>query len=49
MSAAETSLQKEAGIEDTKASLVEDIMKNGAQLGNRELVEAFVNEDTDMF
>ena len=49
MSAAETSLQKEAGIEDTKASFVEDIMKNGAQLGNRELVEAFVNEDTDMF
>lgn len=49
MSAAETSLQKEAGIEDTKASFVEDIMKNGAQLGNRELVEAFVNENTDMF
>ena len=24
-------------------------MKNGAQLGNRELVEAFVNENTDMF
>lgn len=49
MSAAETSLQKEAGIEDTKASFVEDIMKNGAQLGNRELIETFVNEDTDMF
>ena len=39
----------EAGIEDTKASFVEDIMKNGAQLGNRELIETFVNEDTDMF
>lgn len=49
MSAAETSIQKEEGIEDTKESYVEDIMKNGAELGNKELVEAYVEEATPAF
>ena len=49
MSAAETSLQKEAGIEDSKESFVNDIMKNGAELGNREMVEAFADRNTEVF
>ncbi|MCI5774517.1 MAG: FAD-dependent oxidoreductase [Erysipelotrichaceae bacterium] len=49
MSAAETSIQKEEGIEDSKELFVEDIMKNGANLGNEELVKAFVEEDTAAF
>lgn len=49
MSAAETSIQAEEGIEDSKELYVEDIMKNGANLGNKELVEAFVDEATPAF
>ena len=49
MSAAETSIQEEEGIEDTKESYVQDILKNGANLGNEELIRAYVEEDTAAF
>lgn len=49
MSAAETSLQAECGIEDTKESFVNDIYANGDEKGNLDLIKAFVDEDTDMF
>ncbi len=45
MSGAETVIQELDGIEDTKESYIEDIMSNGAGLGNRELIEIFVEED----
>lgn len=47
MSGAETIIQELDGIEDTKESYIEDILSNGAGLGNRELIEIFVNEDVD--
>lgn len=47
MSGAETVIQELDGIEDTKESYIEDIMSNGAQLGDRELIEIFVDEDVD--
>ena len=49
MSAADTSIQKEAGIVDTDESFAEDIMKNGAQKGNREMVDAFCARNTEVF
>lgn len=52
MSAAETIVQEEDGIEDTLESFVEDIMKTGSDFGgkpNREMVEMFVEEDKDAF
>lgn len=52
MSAAETIVQEEDGIEDTLESFVEDIMKTGSDFGgkpNREMVEMFVKEDKDAF
>ena len=47
MSGAETIIQELDGIEDTKESYIEDILSNGARLGNRELIEIFVDEDVD--
>lgn len=47
MSGAETVIQELDGIEDTKESYIEDILSNGAQLGDREMIEAFVDEDVD--
>lgn len=52
MSAAETIVQEEDGIEDTLESFVEDIMKTGSDFGgkpNREMVEIFVEEDKAAF
>lgn len=49
MSAAETSIQEEEGIEDSKELFVQDILKNGANLGNEDLIRAFVEEDTAAF
>ena len=49
MSAANTSLQAECGIEDSFESYEEDIYNNGAQLGNQEMIKTFVEEDTPMF
>lgn len=47
MSGAETIIQELDGIEDTKESYIEDIMSNGAQLGNKELISIFADEDVD--
>ena len=47
MAGAETVIQELDGIEDTKESFVQDILKNGAQAGNEELIRAFVDEDVD--
>ena len=49
MSAAETSIQKEEGIEDSKELFEADIYKNGAELGDKDLIHAFVEEDTEAF
>ncbi len=48
MSGAETIIQELDGIEDTKESFVQDILKNGAHKGNEELIRKFVDEDVDM-
>lgn len=48
MSGAETIIQEIDGVEDTKESFVQDIMKNGANKGNEELIRKFVDEDVDM-
>ena len=45
MSGAETIIQEIDGVEDTKESYVQDILNNGANLGNEELIRAFVEED----
>ena len=45
MSGAETIIQEIDGVEDTKESYVQDILKNGAYKGNEELIRAFVEED----
>ena len=47
MSGAETIIQEIDGIEDTKESFVQDILKNGAQKGDEELIRTFVDEDVD--
>jgi flavocytochrome c len=47
MSGAETIIQELDGITDTKESYIEDILSNGADLGDRELIEIFVDEDVD--
>ncbi len=47
MSGAETIIQQIDGIEDTKESYVQDILKNGANLGDEELIRAYVEEDVD--
>ncbi len=47
MSGAETIIQELDGIVDTKECYVQDILANGAQLGNEELIRAYVEEDTD--
>ena len=47
MAGAETVIQELDGIEDTKESFVQDILKNGAQAGNEEMIRAFVDEDVD--
>ncbi|MEG0764828.1 MAG: FAD-binding protein [Pseudoflavonifractor sp.] len=52
MSAAETTIQKEDGIADTKESFVQDIIKNGSKYDGKvdeSLVRAFVEEDTAAF
>ena len=48
MSGAETVIQELDGIEDTKESYVQDILSNGAGLGNEELIRKYVDEDVDM-
>ena len=48
MSGAETIIQELDGIEDTKESYVQDILSNGAGLGNEELIREYVDEDVDM-
>lgn len=45
MSGAETIIQEIDGIEDTKESYVQDILANGAQLGDETLIRAYVEED----
>ena len=40
-------IQKIDGIEDTKESFVQDILNNGAHLGNEAMIRAFVDEDVD--
>lgn len=45
MSGAETIIQQIDGVEDTKESYVQDILNNGANLGDKELIEAYVEED----
>ena len=45
MSGAETIIQQLDGIEDTKASYIEDILSNGDQKGDREMIETYVEED----
>ena len=45
MSGAETIIQEIDGVEDTKESYVQDILNNGANLGDKELIEAYVEED----
>jgi len=47
MSGAETVIQEIDGITDTKESYVQDILNNGAHLGNEELIRAYVDEDVD--
>ncbi len=47
MSGAETIIQELDGIEDTKESYIEDIMSNGAGLGDRELIEIVGEEDVE--
>ena len=49
MSAANTSIQQECGIEDTFESFEEDIFNNGGQLGDKELIKAFVESNTETF
>lgn len=52
MSAAETIIQQEDGIEDTLESFVEDIIKTGSDFGgktNKEIIEMFVKEDKEAF
>lgn len=45
MSGAETVIQEIDGIKDTKESYVQDILANGAQLGDETLIRAYVEED----
>lgn len=47
MSGAETIIQEIDGIEDTKESYVQDILKNGAGLGDEEMIRTYVDEDVD--
>ncbi len=47
MSGAETIIQELDGIEDTKESYVQDILKNGAQKGNEAMIRTYVDEDVD--
>ena len=52
MSCAESVIQKEDGVEDTKESFVQDILKTGSDFGGKPseaLVRVFVNEDVDAF
>lgn len=44
MNAAETKLQKEEGVNDTVELFVEDTMKGGHEINNRELVEKLASE-----
>ena len=45
MSGAETIIQQIDGVADTKESYVQDILKNGANMGDEELIRAYVDED----
>lgn len=45
MSGAETIIQEIDGVEDTKESYVQDILKNGAGLGDEEMIRTYVEED----
>ena len=47
MSGAETIIQQIDGIEDTKESYVQDILNNGAHLGDETLIRTYVDEDVD--
>lgn len=48
MSGANTVIQKEDGIEDSVDSYVADIMKNGAGLGNEEMIRLYAEKDIEM-
>ena len=48
MSAAGTIMQEMDGIEDSEESFVQDILKNGDNKGNEELIRKFVSEDAEM-
>lgn len=48
MSGAETIIQEIDGIEDTVESYVADIYKNGAELGNLELIQTFAEENIEV-
>lgn len=47
MSGAETNIQKIDGIEDSIDSYVSDIMSNGDQKGNKDLIREYAEEDVD--
>lgn len=47
MSGAETIIQEIDGVEDSIEYDAQDIMKNGGNLGNQELIDAFAKEDAD--
>ena len=47
MSGAETIIQQIDGIEDTKQSYIDDIMSNGDNKGDIDMITAYVNEDVD--
>ena len=49
MSAAKTSIQEGCGIEDSFESFEEDIFNNGGQLGDKDLIKAFVEADTETY
>lgn len=48
MSGANTIIQQEDGIEDSVDSYVADIMKNGAEKGNEELIRVYAEKDIEM-
>lgn len=49
MSAANTSIQKECGINDSTQSYEDDIFKNGANLGDKKLIKTYVENATNTF
>lgn len=47
LNAAETSSQKELGIEDSVETFIEDTMKGGGNINNRELVQVFAEKSAE--